>query len=616
MLGYWLDFDRPAYLLLLAVVPIMWFWSRRSISALGRWRRWSALALRTLVLTGIVLALAEAHLVRSNDRLAVIYLLDQSLSISPEQGKAAIEFINKSRQEQRDRRRGDLAGVIVFGKQAAVELPPLDDDLPLVRVESQVDSEFTDLASALRLARACFPSDCAKRLVILSDGNENLESAAQEARSLVDAQIGIDVVPLHRAKLGDVAVEKITIPSEARRGTPFDVRIVLNNSRAESAASGPPASGRLRVFRRAGEREELISEQDVQVRPGKQVFSFREEINLPDFYTYEAHFVPDQAADDPMPQNDRATAFTQVYGNGRVLLVEDWSRPGEFDHLIERLRQANLEVEVRPSNQAFASLAELQRFDTVVLANVPRTSGEEAADITEFSNEQIDMLVRNTQQLGGGLVMLGGPSSFGAGGWTNTALEKAMPVDFQIKNAKVVASGALMLVIDHSGSMAGGKLEMSKAAAVAALKVLGERDYIGVVAFDSEATWVVPMAHVGDGRASARRIMRLGPAGGTNMLPGMTEGYRGDRQSGYQRQAHDRAHGWPYRRVRLSGAEFPDARSRHHHHVRGDRRGCGLHADGKHRPRRRWKILSGGSAAGHSADLHEGSPPRGSAVDL
>ena len=47
------------------------------------------------------------------------------------------------------------------------------------------------------------------------------------------------------------------------------------------------------------------------------------------------------------------------------------------------------------------------------------------------------MTICNTQQMGSGLVMLGGPNSFGAGGWTNTELEKAMPVDFQIDNAKV-----------------------------------------------------------------------------------------------------------------------------------------------------------------------------------
>ena len=81
-----------------------------------------------------------------------------------------------------------------------------------------------------------------------------------------------------------------------------------------------------------------------------------------------------------------------------------------------------------------------------MLANVPRE---------QFSDGQIQMLVRNTQQMGAGLVMLGGPNSFGAGGWTNTELEEAMPVDFQIKNAKVVPRGALAMIM-HASEMAEG----------------------------------------------------------------------------------------------------------------------------------------------------------------
>ena len=520
-----IDFDQPLYLLLLLTLPVLWLWGRRSFAAFGRWRRRAALFLRAAVMGAIVLALAEINVVHTNDRIAVIYLLDSSLSISPEQSKAAIQFINQSRAERRDRRQGDLAGVIVFGREAAVELPPMETDIPLQRIECYVDPEATDLASALRLARGCFPNDCAKRVVILSDGNENLGSAMREAGFVADAEIGIDVVPIARTKVGDVAVEKVAVPVDVRRGLPFDVKIVLSNSHEQSNDDSRPIPGRLRVTRKAGDRQDLVADQPIEVKPGKQVFSLREELHASDFYIYDARFVPDDGH-DVMAQNNVATGFTQISGNGRVLFIEDWVHPGEFQHLVERLRAAQLEVDVRPSNQLFSNLAELQRYDTVILANVPRTSGEEAADLAEFSEEQIDMLVRNTQQMGGGLVMLGGPNSFGAGGWRNTALERAMPVDFQIKNAKVTPSGALMLVIDHSGSMAGGKLEMSKAAAIAALRVLGERDYIGVVGFDSAASWVVPMQRVQNGNRAAYRISRLGPAGGTNMMPAMTEGYR------------------------------------------------------------------------------------------
>jgi Mg-chelatase subunit ChlD len=520
--AYSLDCEHPEYLLLLLALPLLAWWGRHSLSAMGRWRQVAALVLRGAVVVAITLALAEVHIVRTSDRLAVVYLVDRSESVAPEQARTALDFVNRSRADDTERRPGDLTGVVVFGRQAAVEQPPHDTDVPLTKIESPVDGAATDLADALRLGRASLPPDCAKRLVVLSDGNENLGSAVEEARPLVEEGVGIDVVPLGRPPVDDVAVEKVALPSEVRRNTPFDVRVVLNHA-VTGEQAGKPIAGKLRVFRRSGEHEELALEQDVTVEPGKRVFTFREELDSSDFYSYDVQFVAENG--DGVAQNNRASAFTQVHGQGRVLLIEDWSRRGEFNHLVERLREARIEVDVRPSDQPFASLAELQRYDSVIMADVARTSDNDAG-IEQFGDDQVEMLVRNTQQMGSGLVMLGGANSFGAGGWANTRLEEAMPVDFQIKNAKVVPIGALMLVLDRSGSMSGEKINMSKAAAIAALKVLGERDHIGVVAFDSEAHWLAPMQKVGSGARVAARISQLGSGGGTDMMPGMREGYQ------------------------------------------------------------------------------------------
>ena len=82
--------DSPAYLLLLALLPLMWWIGYRSLSGLGQWRRLAALALRTLVLLIIVLALADMQYQRRSDQLTVIYLLDQSLSIPVDQRQAMI----------------------------------------------------------------------------------------------------------------------------------------------------------------------------------------------------------------------------------------------------------------------------------------------------------------------------------------------------------------------------------------------------------------------------------------------------------------------------------------------------------------------------------------------
>ncbi len=133
---------------------------------------------------------------------------------------------------------------------------------------------------------------------------------------------------------------------------------------------------------------------------------------------------------------------------GRVLLIEDWENPGDFGALIRLLQEEKLEVDVMPSNSLFTSPADLISYDCVILANLPRASGETGDNVSSFSDEQILMLVKSVEEMGTGIVMIGGEQAFGAGGWSNTELEKANACrDFQIKNDKVDAVGALVMVI-------------------------------------------------------------------------------------------------------------------------------------------------------------------------
>ena len=525
-MDYGFSFDSPNYVwLLVPLLPAVWFIGRRSLSGLGRVRGALALLLRSAVAVLFVLALAELQLVRSHQRLTVFYLVDRSLSMPDDATQPIADYINGSVKTHLRVPRGDRAGIIAFGSDAAVEYPPLEGNAPPAkRFEAPIEGEHTDLAKALRLAQAAFPADGAKRLVIISDGNENLGSARDEAQLAAAAGIGIDVLPIYTEARSDVSVERLVVPSDIRQGAPFDLRIVLNNSVGAAGPTAPP-TGRLRVVRRAGGETTLLSEEQVTLSTGRQVFTVREQLDQPDFYTYEAQFVPDAAGGDRFAQNNRATTPAHVRGRGRVLLIEDWSNPGEAAPLVARLQREKLSVDVAPSNAAITTLGELQRYDCVILSNVPRTSGDAAEDITEITDRQIQMLVRNTHELGCGLIMLGGPNSFGAGGWANTELEKAMPVDFQIKSLKVIPSGALAVVIDRSGSMSGEKLELGKAAAVEAIKVLGPMDYAGVVAFDSQAEWVAPMQVVRRPERMAAQIANLGPGGGTHMWPGMLEGF-------------------------------------------------------------------------------------------
>ena len=520
MSNHHLTFVTPAYLALLALVPVVWWFSFRRLAALGPWRRWIALLLRGGVLALVILALAETQIVRTSERLTVIYLLDQSLSIPVERRQMMIDYVNADVRARRNG--GDRAGVVVFGRDAAIEVPPFEGDVKLGRLESVVDPQSTDIAAAMKLAQAMFPEDSAKRIVLISDGNQNVGNAVEQADALTAAGVGIDVVPIRYQAGPDIIVERVTLPPDVRRNEPFDVRIVITNTAQATAAGSGEAPGQLVLSRTSGGRTDAMAEQHVVLPPGKKVFSFRQTIEAADFYTYEARFSPDNPDSDASPQNNRASAFTHVQGKGRTLLIENSEHTGEFAVLAERLRRQGLEVEVQPSNKTFSSLAELQPFDAVVLADVPRE---------QFTDGQIDMLAQNTRQMGAGLVMLGGPNSFGAGGWADSEIEKAMPVDFQIKSAKVVPQGALALVIDNSGSMTGEKLEMCKEAAIVSVKALGPRDYVCVVVFSGDADWIVQPTRVGDGQSIIRRIRHIGAAGGTNMYPGMTFGRDGLQQT-------------------------------------------------------------------------------------
>ena len=515
-------FTQPWYLLaFLLLAPLIWIWSWKSLSGFGRTRYIVANLLRTIVLGLLILALAEMQSVKVSEKVTTIYLLDQSASIPETQRVAMMEYVGAAVSKHRNDRHRDCAGVIAFGREANIEVAPLDGDLFGLLDDLFFDTsrDATNLAGALNLAQASFPEDSAKRVVVITDGNENLGDAVTTAKALVQDGIGVDTIPVHLNVRAEVAVNKVAVPADIRKGEPFQARVVVENITQEGQEAGI-VSGKLTLMRRMGGTNVTIDEREVQLDPGKNVYTFTDEIKEPDFYEYISMFTPSDEASDRMNENNRATAFTQVLGEGRVLLIEDFEHPGEFDYLVQRLRRNNIQVRVQQSNQLFSGLAELQAYDSVILANVPRGSGggDGSGAVYGFDDERIKMLVHNTQELGCGLIMLGGPNSFGAGGWAGTELEKAMPVDFQIKNTRVMPVGALCMIM-HASEMAQGN-HWQKVIGKAALKALGPQDYCGVVHWDDTTwkegwLWGAPKGLIPVGQNKKQMMARMG-----RMTPG------------------------------------------------------------------------------------------------
>ena len=126
----------------------------------------------------------------------------------------------------------DMAGLIVFGRRPRLELPPSDAPrFNLRELPSADDGNYTDIAAALKLALASFPEGTGKRIVLISDGNENLGNAEEQARLARTLKVQIDVLPLSAGKRNteEVLVERVDAPPMIEQGARVPIRVLVRS---------------------------------------------------------------------------------------------------------------------------------------------------------------------------------------------------------------------------------------------------------------------------------------------------------------------------------------------------------------------------------------------------
>jgi hypothetical protein len=405
--------------LLLAAPAIAWVvWlALKTDVRLEAARRWTSLAIRLLVLLALLLALAGLQILQPIRQMNVFFLLDRSESVPSAQQEAARQFVNTS---VKAKPKGDRAGVIVFGNDASIEFLP-NPSVDLQKVQAVVGPERTDIAAALRLGAAALPEVGQKRLVLVSDGNENVGDALAAAQSIRNLGVTVDVLPLGINRRGDVSLQRIQIPARLKKGQPFEAKIFIESESARTAT--------LRLYR----NQEYLGEQSVSLSAGKNLFSFPQKLETAGFYSYDAQL---EASNDPVPQNNRASGFTAVAGQPAILIVS--ANPEQDAPLAQALQSANLTVTLAGLNQFPGTLAELQTYDSIFISNLA------AGDLGLERQRLLESVVRD---FGVGLVCVGGDQTYAAGGYRGTPLENTLPVSMELDSRKVLPSGAVVLVI-------------------------------------------------------------------------------------------------------------------------------------------------------------------------
>jgi uncharacterized membrane protein len=494
------QFSNPIWLLALAAaVPWVLWLSWKSDVRIGRGRHWTAMSVRLLVVLALGLSLAGLQWKKPLEGMTVFFMLDRSESVPSPQQEAARGYVNQAAGEMKV---GDTAGVLVFGADAAIESRP-NVRVDLRQIQAIVGAERTDIAGAIRLGAAAMPETGQKRLVLLSDGNENVGDAVSALAAARPLGVTLDVVPLGAARGNDVSVRKLAVPSIVKKGQTFDVKIFAQADQAQQAS--------VRFYL----NESFLGEQKVQLNAGKNLLTLPQTLEQPGFYKYDVQL---DAPGDTIPQNNRAIAFATVRGNPRVLIVS--SAPAQDEELAAALQSSKLDVKM--TDKFPDTLAELQSYDVVFLSNVA------AGDLGLDAMRLLDSAVRD---FGVGLVCVGGDQTYSAGGYRGTPLEAMLPVENELNSKKVLPNGALAIVC-HATEFPGGN-GWARDIAFAALDALGPRDEMGIVLWDGNNHWLFPLAKVGDKAEMGLKISR--------MNPGDMPGFEGPMQSAYEALAKSSA---------------------------------------------------------------------------
>ncbi len=79
------------------------------------------------------------------------------------------------------------------------------------------------------------------------------------------------------------------------------------------------------------------------------MFTLRQLITEPNFYTFSAEFIPDAGSGDKRAINNMAEGFTHARGKAQVLLIE--GTRNEHAALVKALREKEIEVKVLCATQ-------------------------------------------------------------------------------------------------------------------------------------------------------------------------------------------------------------------------------------------------------------------------
>ncbi|RKH06859.1 VWA domain-containing protein [Corallococcus sp. CA047B] len=459
-----MSFTLPqAWLLLLPLGLFLWRYGRRPGPPMVL--RWGLLVLGVGALAGPELRLANA-----GSDVAVV--VDRSRSMPLDVDRVAQELVSLVESQ---RRPGDRVGVVTFGREARVE-SPLSDVGHFGGFTRPVDAEASDLSAALDAAGALIPPERTGRVLVVSDGRATGADARGATRRLAARGIAVDYRQVARPEPAlDVAVVSLDVPATVSVREPFQFSAVVQATSAITGTVRLERDGRVLV------------KGPFDFKPGPNLLPLRDLLEAPGLVHYRLTV---ETAGDGVPENDVGVGVLRVEGPPRVLLLTQQPT----GTLAKALAATGMQVDVRAPFHV--SLDALDGVGVVVLENV---------DANALGETGLNVLADYVDQAGGGLVMTGGRTSFGEGGYRRSPVEALLPVSLEMREEQRRASVAMSVLMDSSCSMGvqvpdgRTKMELAAEGVTAALTLLNGNDEASIHMVDTEPHEIFPLSPVSEG---------------------------------------------------------------------------------------------------------------------
>ena len=471
----------PELLLLLVPLLVVYWWRARASAPGG------VVRIAVLVLITLVAAIPLAPI--GGKGIDVVIVADLSRSMPSDSRARVLEIVKLVEQE---RAGGDRVGIVTFGREARAERLPEEFGEAGVFMQ-EVDSDGTDLGSAITLASTLIPRGRPGRLIVLSDGEANGTPVAAAAHEASARGLPIDYRAFNRGDAADLAVESLDLPGTVDEREPFQFTATVRTDRSVQSDA---------VLLRDGVE---VARTSRTFQPGSTQLTFRDLVDRPGVARYRLQLT---AKGDRVPENNLGDAAVRVEAPATILLVNASGHPDNFARALEagKLRVVTVAPSAMPKD-----LADLASYRAIVLDNV-------SAD--QVGPQGLGTLARFATDLGGGLLVTGGKASFGVGGYFKSELDPHLPVTMEIKNEHRKLSLAMAVVLDRSGSMAAPagdgrtKMDLANGGTCAAIDTLGPFDEVAVIAVDSAAHLITPLTSARDKEKICDQVLRIQSMGG------------------------------------------------------------------------------------------------------